>query len=229
MKNLKRNPPLIDLTVFVTGAAVLTIEVTATRILSPYFGMTLFTVSSVLSVILAALSFGYWSGGKLVDRYPSLNTLFSTILTGGFFTLVIHVLRNAVLPTWGTAFDMMGGPLVTSLILFFLPSFMLGMVSPIAIRLSAEKLSTVGEVAGNIFFFSTMGSIAGSLATGFILIPHFPVSTIIISTGVILVGMGLIGLVKTTKRTTWLTLAAAGMALHAFARNSTPARQLNLL
>lgn len=229
MKKKKKNPLALYLIVFVTGAAVLVIEVAATRILSPYFGMTLFTVSSVLSVILAALSVGYRVGGKLVDRHPNTRTLYIPILLAGVLTLFIHMLNRVVLPTWSHSLDIMSGPLAASLVLFFMPSFFLGMVSPIAIRLSAKNLNSVGETAGNIFFFATTGSIVGSLATGFILIPRFSLSTIIIATGTTLTGMGLVGLVKIKSWKTWLMLAVPIAAMPYIALGIKPTPQENLL
>src|ERR1044071_3578135 len=74
MQVIKRSS--LPFTVFVTGACVLIIEIIATRILAPYFGNTLYSVSSVISVVLAALSAGYWFGGKLADRYPSKRLFF---------------------------------------------------------------------------------------------------------------------------------------------------------
>ncbi|GIW68235.1 MAG: hypothetical protein KatS3mg099_183 [Candidatus Parcubacteria bacterium] len=64
---------LFPFAVFVTGACVLIIEIVAVRALSPHYGNTIFTVSSVISVVLAALSLGYHIGGTLADRHPFPN------------------------------------------------------------------------------------------------------------------------------------------------------------
>ncbi|MCH7951749.1 fused MFS/spermidine synthase [Patescibacteria group bacterium] len=222
MKKHTATPYVLYLTVFITGAAVLVIEVTATRLLSPHFGMTLFTVSSILAVILAALSLGYWLGGKLADRYPEPVTLYTAISIAGVTTLFIHILNTRVLPTWSAQLDLISGPLVTSLILFFIPTIFLGMVSPIAIRLSTSKLKEVGEVAGKVFFFSTVGSIAGSLLAGFVLIPRFPISRIILGTSLVLIVLGLFGVRKKMKAKNWLTLFIATIALQVLALKLQP-------
>ena len=74
---------MLPAAVFLTGASVLVVEVTAVRVLSPYYGNTIFTVSSVISIILLALSAGYYAGGILADRRPSLRAFFAIIAASG--------------------------------------------------------------------------------------------------------------------------------------------------
>src|SRR5690349_1377078 len=78
--------------VFLTGAAVLIVEVTATRILAPYFGNTMYTFSSVLSVILGALSCGYYFGGRLADKYPRPGLFYTIIAASGLCVLLVQLL-----------------------------------------------------------------------------------------------------------------------------------------
>src|SRR3989338_5012040 len=89
---------ILPLVVFITGAAVLVIEVVAVRVLSPYFGNTIFTVSSVISVILAALSVGYYVGGRMADKHPSLRWFFGIILVSGLVLLLFHFIGIIALP-----------------------------------------------------------------------------------------------------------------------------------
>ncbi len=184
---------LLPLTVFVTGACVLVIEIVATRILAPYFGNTIFSVSSVISVVLAALSLGYWIGGRLADRYPAKKLFFGIIAFSGVLVLVMQLIQITLLPSLGYRLPLDIGPLIMSTILFFVPSFVLGMLSPFAVALQARdaKGQGVGTTAGQIFFFSTLGSIAGSLSAGFLLIPFFGVQGIISGVGVVLLLLGL--------------------------------------
>ena len=158
--------------VFLTGAAVLIIEVVAVRILSPYYGNTIFTVSSILSVILAALSFGYYLGGKLADKKASLSWFFGTIAASGLTVLLLHCLGLLVLPILSGLFSITYGPLISSAILFMIPALLLGTLSPYAIKLQSENFPKLGlgSLTGEIFFWSTMGSITGSLLAGFVLI-----------------------------------------------------------
>lgn len=195
MRFVKR--ALLPFTVFITGACVLVIEVVATRILAPYFGNTIYSVSSVISVVLAALSIGYWIGGRLADKHLSKKLFFGIIAFSGIGVLGIELLRTNLLPVLGYELPLATGPLIISPILFFLPSFLLGMLSPFAIALQQHqsKSAGVGATTGEMFFFSTVGSIVGSLLAGFVLIPLFGITAIIIGVGIVLLLLGLIPLV----------------------------------
>ncbi len=177
-------------TVFFTGAAVLVIEIAAFRILAPYFGNTLFSTSSIIGVVLGALSLGYWAGGVIADKYPSRALFFFLILLAGIFSLLIQVLRETILELFGYSLDIILGPLIMSVTLFFVPSMILGMMSPFAITLLAKDSLKIGRVSGSVFFWSTTGSIIGSFAAGFFLIPHFGISIILFTVGLFLVGIG---------------------------------------
>lgn len=221
MTLLKRNAyPLI---VFLTGAAVLVIEIAATRILAPWFGNTIYTFSSVISVILAALSIGYYLGGKLCDRWPSPRLFFSLIAGAGISVYLCQVLANFLLPVLATQLSIMAGPLVLSLLMFFVPGTILGMLSPWAIKLhsQANPQEGIGVVSGKIFFWSTFGSILGSLSTGFFLVPRFGLEAIMIASATLLAVLGIAGLVinrgASARGTVALVIAAAISAAGAYA------------
>jgi len=184
--------------VFCTGAAVLIIEVLAIRILAPYYGNTIITVSSVITVVLFALSFGYYVGGALADKHPHVKLFFSIIVVSGISIILMHASAITFLPTVGYKLSLIYGPLLFSLFLFFVPSFLLGLLSPFAIKLQKLQLPDidVGRVSGQIFFWSTLGSIVGSLSAGFILIPHFGINTIVFGTGVFLIVIGMAALLR---------------------------------
>lgn len=97
-------PYIYYLTVFATGAAVLIFEVAAVRMLAPYFGSSLYVLSSVLTTILAALSFGYYFGGRIADRIPTPRALYCIIGVAGIVMLFLQVLSLQILPTL-TAFS----------------------------------------------------------------------------------------------------------------------------
>jgi spermidine synthase len=189
------------LSVTLAGMAVLIVEITATRMLAPFFGNSIFTISSVIGIVLAALSVGYYLGGVLADRRPSAVWFFSLIVIAGFSVLLLQFLNAVVLPGIAYKLSLINGPLIVSLLMFFLPALFLAMLSPFAITLlhAREADSGVGKAAGSVFFWSTLGSIAGSLGTGFLLIPHWGIGNIIIGVGSGLVLLGGIGLLLTHK------------------------------
>lgn len=182
--------------VTLTGMAVLIVEIAATRILAPFFGNSIFTFSSVISIILAALSFGYYFGGRVSDRKPSDVLFCGLIVTAGFTVLLLQLLNALVLPDMAYKLSLISGPLVVSLMMFLLPALFLGMLSPFAIKLlhSSHAEKGVGNAAGLVFFWSTLGSIAGSLGAGFLLIPHWGIGNIMIGVGAGLVLLGSIGM-----------------------------------
>jgi spermidine synthase len=186
----------ILLAVTLTGMVVLIVEIAATRILAPFFGNSIFTISSVISTILAALSLGYYFGGRLADRRPTETLFFSLIVAGGFAVFLLQALNVLLLPRTAYELSMINGPLIVSVALFFLPAMLLSMLSPFAIKLLHVRDSGhgVGSAAGLVFFWSTMGSIIGSLSAGFLLIPHLGIGNILIGVGVGLVLLGSAGL-----------------------------------
>jgi spermidine synthase len=184
------------LSVALTGMAVLVVEIAATRMLAPYFGNSIFTISSVIGVVLAALSLGYYLGGRLADRKPSATWFFFLIVIAGFLVLLLQLLNAVLLPGIAYSLSLINGPLIVSLLMFFLPALFLAMLSPFAIALihAGETDKGVGKAAGAVFFWSTLGSIAGSLGTGFLLIPNFGISNIMIGMGAVLILLGGAGL-----------------------------------
>jgi len=181
--------------VFITGACVLIIEIVAIRILAPYFGNTIFTVSGVITVVLLALSLGYYSGGKLADKYPKEKIFYGIIALSGATVIVLHLFSLFFLPSLGYKLSLISGPIISSILLFFTQSFLLGTLSPFAVKLQKMRLENlgVGSASGQIFFWSTLGSILGSLSAGFFLIPNFGIDKIILGVGALLILLGLFG------------------------------------
>lgn len=200
---------LLPTSVFITGACVLVIEIVATRVLSPFFGNTIFSTSSIISVILLALSVGYYVGGKTADRHPSLTWFFSIIALSGLFLLTFFSLSAVVLEIISSSFSLITGPLLASCVLFLFPAFLLGMLSPYAVKLQSmySPGQGTGSVSGNIFFWSTLGSIIGSLSSGFFLIPYFGVREIMITSSVVLFVLGFVPLLIIYKKRHILEMA----------------------
>lgn len=166
-------------TVFTTGAAVLVLEIFAVRLLSPYFGTSMFVLSSVLTVVLAALALGYFFGGRVADRYPHHLPLYTIISIAGLSLISCYALAKLVLPYAPAIFPITFGPLFLALALFFIPAFLLGTDSPYVIKLLTQSTdpNSSGSVTGTTFFWSTVGSIVGSLSAGFVLIPFVGIQT----------------------------------------------------
>src|SRR5688572_2780203 len=149
--------------VFVSGAVLMSLEIVGSRVLAPYFGSSIFVWGSLISVVLAALSLGYYWGGRLADRNPSFARLLWLLLVPGILIFILPFIYPAVNLWLATVdFGVRMNPLIASTIYFLLPGIFLGTISPYAIRLATTALSSVGTTAGSLYALSTCGSICGT-------------------------------------------------------------------
>jgi spermidine synthase len=191
----------LALLVFVAGMASMSLEFAASRILIPVFGSSIYTWGSLIGVILTGLSLGYHIGGKLADKNPSFQKLCLVIFSAGLYIIFIPFIA----PTLTTSFiqflsDSQYASLFAVFTLLILPTFLLGIVSPYAIKLATRKLAELGNVSGNLYSLSTIGSIVGTFLTVFVLIPTFEINHIIYGLGVTLMGFSsLFGLARFPK------------------------------
>jgi spermidine synthase len=162
----------ITLAAFLAGAVLLGVEIAASRVLAPFFGNSLFVWGALIGVVLAGLAVGYWVGGTLADRFPRPELLVAAIVLGAAGVLAIPLLDQTVLEAvvgWDPG--PRANPLLASVLLFGAPSVVLASVTPIAVRLCARELARLGRTAGRLFSISTVGSIVGTFATAFWLVP----------------------------------------------------------
>jgi spermidine synthase len=179
--------------VFISGAVLMALEIAGSRVLAPYFGSSIFVWGSLISVVMTALSLGYYWGGWLSTREPSYGKLALLLLTPGIFIFFLPFVYESInewiaMQDFGTRMN----PLIACSVLFLLPGVFMGTVSPYVIRLAATQLHTVGSTAGTLYAVSTAGSIFGTLLTAFYLIPVLGVSNIIRSLGIVLVCLSLV-------------------------------------
>lgn len=181
---------IIKLVVFMCGALVMSYEILGSRVLAPNFGSSVFVWGSLISVFLAGLSAGYYLGGRVADVNPSTRKLAAIIIMPGLMFLAFPLYGSAVCD-WVFMKDLgvRLSPLLASLILFFIPSVMLGMVSPYTVKLMICSLHTSGKTIGTLYAISTFGSIVGTLATSFYLITIAGVKFLIMAQGVILIAI----------------------------------------
>ncbi len=181
--------------VFIAGAIVMALEIAGSRILAPFFGNTIFVWGSLIGVVLAALSLGYFLGGRLADRSPSFFQFSVILLASGISILVMSVASPLILESvFSINLGDRYGPLLATSILLIIPGTLLGMVSPYAVKLLAENLEKIGGTSGNVYSLSTIGSIFGTFMTVFILIPELGVRSILFALGLTLVAISLLGL-----------------------------------
>jgi spermidine synthase len=180
-----------NIVVFIASFCTLVIELVAGRIMAPYVGVSLYTWTSIIGVVLAGISIGAYLGGRIADRYPRSSTLGWLLFLSGLGAFSISPLTNLV---GGAQFQtsLMIRILLITTIIFFIPSCLLGMISPVVVKLTLNNLEKTGNIVGKIYAFSTLGSILGTFATGFYLISWMGTRTILLTMGIILILSALI-------------------------------------
>jgi predicted membrane-bound spermidine synthase len=165
---------------FVGSGCLLVLELVAGRILAPTIGVSLYTWTSIIGVVLAGISLGNWLGGKIADKAPGRATLSSLYLLSALTSSLILVFSRdlgkiAAPHTWPAITQV----LWLTMLVFFIPSTLLGTMTPMLIKLSLRSLGATGRVVGRIQAAATLGSIVGTFMTGFFLISWFGTRAIV--------------------------------------------------
>ena len=183
---MQREVVKANIVVFIASFCTLVIELVAGRIMAPYVGVSLYTWTSIIGVVLAGISIGAYLGGLVADRYPQPSTLGWLLFLSGLGAFSISPLTNLI---GGAEFQtsLMVRILLITAIIFFVPSCLLGMISPVVVKLTLNNLEKTGNVVGKIYAFSTLGSILGTFATGFFLISWMGTRNILLTMGLILI------------------------------------------
>jgi spermidine synthase len=195
---------------FIASFCSLVIEMVAGRILAPFVGVSIYTWTSIIGIILAGISIGAYIGGKLVDRFPFRKTLGWLLLLSGIAALTIIPLTN-IIAAYRFNVPLMIRIFIVTAVIFFLPGCILGTISPVVVRLTLKNLDDAGNVIGKIYAVSTLGAIIGTFATGFLLISWMGTRSIILTMGIILILAALFSgaLFKTRKAIAVFVIIAA--------------------
>lgn len=203
---------MLELIVFMSGAVLLVLEIVASRVLAPFFGNSVYVWGSLIGVFLAGLTLGYFLGGRAADRWPSGVVFSGLVFLAGALTFPIPFVARRVMEALVLAdLGARAGPLSAAAILFFLPTVVMGTISPFAVRLRARTVTTVGNVAGVLYALSTLGSIVGTLLAAFVLINLFGVRSIIHGLGLVLIVLAAVGFIAA--RRGWAAVGAGVLAL----------------
>src|SRR5918996_45863 len=162
--------------VFGAGIGALATEITASRLLAPYFGSSTVVWANLIGIVLAALALGYWLGGRVADRRPRPTLLGSIVLASAVCVAATPFVAEPFLDLRVEGRDEASsgaviGSFVAVLLLFAPPVVLLGMVAPFAIRLAVASVETAGAVAGRLYALSAAGSLLGAFLPALGLIP----------------------------------------------------------
>ena len=185
---------------FFCGAFIMGFELLGSRMLTPYFGSSIFVWGSLISVFMLGLAAGYFLGGLLADRHNSFFGLGIIIALPGLFILACPWFYNQVFDfIFELDLDPRSGPLLACLIMFTLPSMFLGMVSPYLVQLLVKQAEHAGRGAGALYAMSTCGSVLGTLSTSFFLILYMGTKYCLLFMGAGLLFLSLIAFIAHTK------------------------------
>ena len=172
--------PIIYLLAFVGGFVIMSVELLGGRMLAPYFGSSIYVWGSIITVFMLSLALGYLFGGKLSLHHPTLGRFGLIFLIASVLLYpLVYSTEPIMLWVFERIEDERYGSLLTASLLFILPTVILGMISPYSVRLLVETTHGAGQVAGRLYFVSTMGSALGTLATSFYFVLWFEINTIL--------------------------------------------------
>jgi hypothetical protein len=164
-----------------SGYFVMAIELLGGRLLAPYFGSSIYVWGAIITVFMLALSLGYLAGGRASLHAPSLQRLAVILLIAAATSVPVLLFGERMLDALSESIpDPRFGSLLAAGMLFFLPTFVSGMVSPYAVRLLVDDRASSGHHAGKLYFVSTFGSAAGTILTSFYLVLYLEVNQILL-------------------------------------------------
>ncbi len=168
-------------TIFLSSAVLLVLEITAGRLIAPYVGVSLYSWTTIIGVILGGLSLGNWLGGRWADKGGGEAAAGLVLALAGVFsmfsllvlTFVAPVLQNSML-------DLISASFIYVLTMFFIPSVLLGIITPLLTTLALKLDVRTGHIVGRMHALAALGSIIGTFATGYWLVQYFGTRNVII-------------------------------------------------
>lgn len=188
-------------TVFISGMTTLAAELTAGRLIGNVFGTSNLVWASIIGLILIYLTFGYFLGGKWADKDPSPLAMYRILAWAAFTVGLVPYVAVPVLRYAADAFEVlsvgiMAGSFIVVLVLFIVPITLLGTISPYAIRLSVDDAAKAGQISGQIYAVSTLGSFIGTFLPTLVFIPTIGTRLTFFLFGMVLLIVALVGLAR---------------------------------
>ena len=175
------------MTIFLSSSVLLVLEITAGRLIAPYVGVSLYSWTSIIGVILAGLSLGNWLGGRWADKGGAETAAGIVLALAGVacmlsllvLTFVAPVLQNSML-------DLISASFIYVFTMFFAPSVLLGIITPLLTTLALKLDVRTGHIVGRMHALAALGSIVGTFATGYWLVQYFGTHSVILGAAVCL-------------------------------------------
>ena len=210
-------------TVFISGMTTLAAELAASRLIGNVFGTSNLVWASIIGLILIYLTVGYFLGGKWADANPTPGAMYRVLAWGAFTLGLVPYIAGPVLKSAATAFEVLqvgilGASFIAVLILFSVPITLLGTISPFAIRLSVDDTAHAGQISGQIYAISTLGSFIGTFLPTLVTIPAIGTTKTFLLFSLVLLFVALAGLGRFAShrdvvRLLWMPVVIAIIAL----------------
>ncbi len=199
--------------IFLSSASLMVLEIAAARLLAPYIGVSLYSWTAIIGVVLGGLSLGNWLGGVWADRGGSGRSAGLVLGLGALSCLgVLLLLTLVAAPLQRSELGLLSLSFVFVAALFFLPAMLLGVVTPLLTTLALRLDARTGHIVGMMHALAALGSILGTFATGYLFIQYFGTRAVITGTGVMLGLLALAFLLHARWSLLGLALLAAGIA-----------------
>lgn len=184
---------VVSVLTFIAGFAIMAFQLVGGRILSPYFGSSIYVWGSIIAVFMIALAVGYLLGGRWSLVKPTLFKLGALFWISAALLGVVPTIAEPVLSwVFSLSLDPRYGALAACFILFLPASIVMGMVSPYCVRLTVQTTQTSGNTSGVLSFVHTIGSALGTLLTSFYLVALLEVQQTLYATAIVLVAGALL-------------------------------------
>lgn len=199
-------------TVFVSSALLLVLEIVAGRIIAPYVGVSLYSWTSIIGVMLGGLSLGNWLGGIWADRGAGTKATGLVLLASGLSCFTILLFLTFIAPAIQSSnLGILSASFIFALLLFFIPAMLLGIITPLLTVLALQLDNRSGHIIGMMNALAALGSILGTFLTGYWLIQVFGTYTIIIVCASILMILAFPYVINVSRKQ--MTLSLFGMTL----------------
>jgi len=201
-------------TVFISSACIMILELVASRLIARHLGSSLYTWTAVIGVVLAGITIGNYSGGRIADKFKARKALSVIFILSSAACVSVVILNNLVGEwLWLWKFNWPIRVFGHVALVFLVPSLLLGTISPVVAKMAIDRGLPTGRTIGNIYAWGAAGSILGTFAAGFYLIPTMGTIAIVWSIGAVLLIMGILYWVRLWPAYIWMTVFLCALVM----------------
>lgn len=187
IKSSRYKIPFYFATTFLASGALLVLELVAARIIAPYVGVSLYTWTTIIGVILAGLSIGNWLGGYWADLGHGDKRVGIVLLCSGVFSFIsLFLIQPIAAIVQSNSLGVLSSSFIYVSTLFFIPSMALGVVTPLLTTIAAKQSKNVGKIIGGMHALAAAGSITGVFLTGYFLVQFFGSRQVVFGVSILL-------------------------------------------